>query len=64
MARIQAHIPKDWQAEMDLNTIMEACKIRKDKTRMKAVKEMAKKKKMEKVDELSEMNEIAEGEKE
>lgn len=64
MARFSPHTPKDWQAELDLSTIMEACKIRKDPKRMKAVKAMAKKMKSKKVDELTEMNEIAEGEKE
>lgn len=35
---------KEWEVESDLRTLLEAEKIKKDPKRMKAVKEMAKKK--------------------
>lgn len=64
MVRFASKTPADFQAESDLYTIMEACKIQKDPKRMKAVRAMAKKQKEEKLDQLTEMNEIAEGKKE
>ncbi|MFA6039885.1 MAG: hypothetical protein WC733_00095 [Methylophilus sp.] len=61
MARIQGMgIGKEWQAQYDLNTLLEACKIKKDPARMKAVRAEAKRMKSEKVDELTEVAEIAE----
>lgn len=64
MARIEMNTPKDWQARMDLDTLLQASKIRKDPARMKAVKAMAQKNKAEKVEELTEVSELAEGHKE
>lgn len=36
-------VDRDWQAEMDLRTLLDACKIRKDKKRMAAASALAKK---------------------
>jgi cell division septal protein FtsQ len=64
MARIEMNTPKDWQARMDLDTLLQASKIRNDPARMKAVKAMAQKNKAEKVEELTAVSGIAEGHKE
>jgi len=48
---IPAGIDKNWRAEDDLRTMMRACEIRKDKSRMAEVKKLAvvKKAELEKV---------------
>lgn len=48
-AKISAVVSEDaeWRAECDLRTLMECEKIEKDPKRMKAVRELAKKKMME-----------------
>lgn len=46
MAKSMVSQEKDWRAESDLNTLIEAEKIKKDKNRLKAA--MAKKREMQK----------------
>lgn len=47
IAGIAVGMDRDWQAEADLRTLMDACKIRKDKKRLAAAQAQAKKQLME-----------------
>jgi hypothetical protein len=61
MARgVIALADKDWQARADLETLLEACRIKKDEKRMKAVRVEAKKRKDESVSDLGSLAEIEE----
>lgn len=61
MAKIMgSNVDNDWKARMDLETLMEACKIKKDKKRMDAVRKVAKVRKQELADSIGEVAEIAE----
>lgn len=44
MARNSLAAPEDWRIENDLRTLLEAEKIQKDPKRLKAARELAKKK--------------------
>lgn len=60
MARLGRVDDKNWQARMDLETLMEACRIKKDKKRMEAVKKEAKKRKTELADQIGSVSEFEE----
>lgn len=52
MARISMGINKSWQAQSDLQTLIEAEKIKKDKKRMAAAKKCAVERKDELADQI------------
>lgn len=53
-------IDKEWQAKMDLQTLIEAAKIKKDPKRMEACKKCAKERKNELADEIGVMAKVQE----
>ena len=62
MAKVSNSIgmDKNWQARMDLETIMESCRIKKDKKRMQAVKQAAKERLDETTSNIGELTKIQE----
>lgn len=60
MSKVQSYLinEKKWAAQRDLETLIEASKIRKDKDRMKAVKKCAKERKEELANNIGEVSKI------
>ena len=62
MSRVQnTAIDKDWQAEQDLSSLLEACKINKDPKRLAAAKKAAKSRKDELVAQIASVTNIEAG---
>ena len=62
MSRVASNeIDKDWQAEQDLSTLLEACKINKDPKRLAAAKKAAKSRKDELVAQIASVTNIEAG---
>ena len=62
MARVSGEMMnKDWAAERDLDTLMEASKINKDPKRLAAAKKSAKGRKDELVDQIASVSNIEDG---